>query len=101
MLKIFVGVFVAIFAVIGFYDTLRCFAERVLSSSDAVLSITVFDRADAECLEGRIVDHINGAIMTRQQRLFLLIDESLADDPEIKRLALKYGAERYIITKID
>lgn len=101
MLKIFVGVFVAIFAVIGFYDVIRCFAERVFASDGVVLSVFVREREDIECLEATIVDHISGALITRSQRLFLLAAEELADDPEISRLALKYGAELYVVRKID
>lgn len=101
MLKIFVGVFVAIFAVIGFYDIIRCFAERVFASDGVVLSILVRDQDDIESLEATLIDHISGALMTRSQRLFLLIDEELADNSEIAGLALKYGAERYILKKID
>ena len=101
MLKIFVGVIVAIFAVIGFYDVVRCFAGRVFASESVVLSILVRDREDVECLETRIVDHISEALMKGPQRLFLLIGEELADDPKISELARKYGAERYFIKKID
>lgn len=101
MLKIFVGVFVAIFAVIGFYDTLRCFAERVFASDAVVLSILVRDGEDLDSLEAMIIDHISGALTWRSQRLFLLIGEELADDPKISELAQKYGAERYVIKKTD
>lgn len=101
MLKIFVGVFVAIFAVIGFYDVIRCFAERVLAPDDAVLSIFVKDREDVECLECAIIDRIGGALTWRSQRLFVLTCEELADDPKISELARKYGAELYIVKKMD
>ena len=101
MLKIFVGVFVAIFAVIGFYGVIGAFADRLFSSGDVVLSIVVSDREDVECLEERIVDHISCAVMMRSQKLFLLICEELANDPEILTLARKYGAERYVVKKID
>ena len=101
MLKIFVGVFVAIFAVIGFYDTLRCFAERVLAPDDVVLSIFVKDKEDIECLECAIIDHIGSALTWRSQRLFVLTCEELAEDPKISELARKYGAELYIVKKMD
>ena len=101
MLKIFVGVFVAIFAVIGFYDVIRCFAGRMFASDGVVLSVFVREREDIECLEDTIRDHISCALITKSQRIFLLIAEEIADDPKISELALKYGAERYITRKID
>jgi hypothetical protein len=101
MLKIFVGVFVAIFAVIGFYDTVRCLAERVLASDGVVLSILVRSREDVECLEANVIDHISGALTWRSQRLLILISEELADDPRPSELARKYGAELYLIRRTD
>ena len=101
MLKIFVGVILAIFAVIGFYDVIRCFAVRAFDSGTVVLSILVRNSRDVECLETTIRDHISCALITKSQRIFLLIAEEIADDPKISELALKYGVERYITRKID
>ena len=101
MLKIFIGIIVAFLAVIGFYAIVGSFAERVFSSGAVVLSILVLDREDIESLEERIVDHISSAVMMRSQKLFLLLSEDVADDPKISEIARKYGAEIYVIQKID
>ena len=101
MLKIFVGIILAFLAVIGFYAIVGSFAERMFSSGRVTLSILVRDKEDIESLEATVVDHIGSAVMMRSQRLFLLIEEELASDPEIARIAQKYGADRYIIKRIE
>ena len=101
MLKIFVGIFVAVLAVIGFYSVLRCLAERWLSSGCVVLSILVRGEEDIVCLEATVVEHIYGALGTRSQRLAMLLAEEVADDPRVLEVARKYGADKYIVSRID
>ena len=101
MLKIFVGIITAVLAVIGFYALIGSFARRLFEDDDVVLSILALRREDADRLEALIIQNLNTAIMLKPQKLFLLLSEETANDPEVLRLARKYGAELYIVRKID
>ena len=101
MLKIFVGIITAVLAVIGFYALIGSFARRLFEDDDVVLSILALRCEDADRLEALIIQNLNTAIMLKPQKLFLLLSEETANDPEVLRLARKYGAELYIVRKID
>ena len=100
MLKIFVGIITAVLAVIGFYALIGSFARRLFEDNDVVLSILVLQKADVNRLEEMIIQNLNTAIMLKPQKLFLLLSEETVNHPEVLRLALKYGAELYVVRKI-
>ena len=101
MLKIFVGIITAVLAVIGFYALIGSFARRLFEDDEVVLSILVLQNGDVYRLEEMIIQNLNAAIMMKSQKLLLLLSEDTANDPEILRLARKYGAELYVVRKID
>ena len=101
MLKIFVGIITATLAVIGFYALIGSLVGRIFASDGVVLSILALQKRDVDTLEVRIVENLNTAVMMKSKKLFLLLSEETAADPEALRLARKYGAEPYVVRRID
>ena len=101
MLKIFVGIITAFLAVIGFYALIGSLVGRIFAGDGVVLSILVLQKSDVDTLEVRIVENLNTAVMMKSQKLFLLLSEETEADPEVFRLARKYGAGLYVVRRID
>ena len=101
MLRIFVEIVTAVFAVFGFYSFWGLVARRLFGSENIILSIVILDQADLETVEESVREAIYGALSMKCARVAILVSEEFWSDPRIAEVATKYGADRYIVSKTE
>lgn len=89
--------FVAAFAVIGLYHTVRWIAGRLFGARNTVLAIEILTQRDAESAEVLIRDALCQYIQLPSGRLAVLTLPELAEEPELRRAIRAYGLECYVI----
>ena len=89
--------FVAAFAVIGLYHTVRWMAGRLFGARNTVLAIEILTQRDAESAEVLIRDALCQYFQLPSGRLVILTVPELADDPVLRRAMKQYGVEGYLV----
>ena len=90
-------ILVAVFAVLGFYGTVRWLAQKLFGSKRLAVTIEILTQRDAESAEVLIRDALSQYFLYPSGRIILLTTESLAAHPVLQRVRKQYGLSCYII----
>lgn len=101
-----IEVAVALFAVVGFYCTVRMFSELLFASGQIAVAIEVYEREDAEMLDMLLHEAGSAFLRKGHARTVVLISSDLMDGtvgegdelfPAYQEMLDRYGAECYLV----
>lgn len=98
-LKLILEVLTVVFAMLGFLGTIRWLFERLFSSKNLCIAIEILTQRDAETAEVLIRDALFRCLSFPSARIVLLVDVSLWENEQLKKLAKMYGVCCYPILK--
>jgi len=97
LLRIFLGMLITVWAVMGLYTFIRMLMVRLCADDRIFTVIELHDKSDMRMAESLIREALTDPLICRKSRMALLIPRKLLKDESLDELCIRYGIEIFLM----
>ena len=97
LLRIFLGMLITVWAVMGLYTFIRMLMARLWADDRIFTVIELHDKSDMRMAESLIREVLTDPLVCRKSRMALLIPRELSRNESLDELCARYGVEIFLM----